>query len=710
MGRAGVARGRRAELRVGGRGRHRPPPLVRAHGGRRPGDGAVERRRPPGRRRGRRAGRRRRRPRCSPSSGPRDVAPLVHGGNSGAALLRAVRPDGTAFVLKRVTAGADWLARATRDDGPHGAAPRRRRLRGHAGGDRARASWRSRATVRRRGSPCATSARSCCPRTRGCRERRAGASSTPPPRSTRASAARRPTAPRPCATASACPPRPWRDAERADPDLLPKQFEHGWDAFAEVVAADVAEPVLALAREPAPLADALIAAHGGPTLIHGDLRDDNLGFDGDRVVLIDWDLATAGTPTAEFAWYLAQDAWRIDATHDELEADHRAAQGDGAGRPRGRARHALRARPVRLAARPQRPRAPRPGRDGVGPRGARLVGSARAPGARARGRAGGPTRREPQRGADRMTSVPATAWPPLPYREWEPTKQTLHRYVQMVGKLRMSLVPFRNHWWHVTLYVSAHGLTTGPMPAGDRTVEVELDFVEHRVQSARAPAPPPASPCATACRAPTSTATCPRRSARWGSTPSSGRRPFDLGDSPPFPDDREHDSYDADAVERYVARAAAHAGGADRLRGAVQRQGEPDPAVLALLRPRPRALLRPPRARPRGRRPGHRGGLLARGHLVGLVAGRRPPHALPRLLRLHRARAGGPARAAARPAEAVWTPTGNGSLAVLPYDVVRESADPAGMLLDFFEARTRPACGRPGGMARRSTPGRSPRP
>jgi aminoglycoside phosphotransferase (APT) family kinase protein len=69
-----------------------------------------------------------------------------------------------------------------------------------------------------------------------------------------------------------------------------------------------------------------VRAHGAPALIHGDLRDDNLGFDGDRVVLIDWDLATAGTPTVEFAWYLAQDAWRIDATHDEIEADHRAAQ------------------------------------------------------------------------------------------------------------------------------------------------------------------------------------------------------------------------------------------------------------------------------------------------------------------------------------------------------------------------------------------------
>src|SRR5687768_6381509 len=63
-----------------------------------------------------------------------------------------------------------------------------------------------------------------------------------------------------------------------------------------------------------------------------------------------------------------------------------------------------------------------------------------------------------------VTSSTSTAWPPLPYREWEPTKQTLHRYCQIVGKVRMALVPFRNHWWHVTLYVTARGLSTGPMP------------------------------------------------------------------------------------------------------------------------------------------------------------------------------------------------------------------------------------------------------
>ena len=63
--------------------------------------------------------------------------------------------------------------------------------------------------------------------------------------------------------------------------------------------------LLELACRPEPVAKALLRAHAAPTLIHGDLRGDDLSFDGDRVVLIDWDLATAATPTVEFASYLA---------------------------------------------------------------------------------------------------------------------------------------------------------------------------------------------------------------------------------------------------------------------------------------------------------------------------------------------------------------------------------------------------------------------
>ena len=76
-------------------------------------------------------------------------------------------------------------------------------------------------------------------------------------------------------------------------------------------------------------------------------------------------------------------------------------------------------------------------------------------------------------------------WPPLPYEEWRPTKQTLHRYTQIAGKIRMSLVPFRNHWWHVTLYVTARGLSTGPMPANSLRRRSRTRCVEARTRQKR---------------------------------------------------------------------------------------------------------------------------------------------------------------------------------------------------------------------------------
>ena len=64
------------------------------------------------------------------------------------------------------------------------------------------------------------------------------------------------------------------------------------------------------------------------------------------------------------------------------------------------------------------------------------------------------------------SSVTPNVWPPLPLNEWKPTRDTLHMWTQMVGKLRLRLAPPVNHWWHVPLYVSPLGLTTGAMPYG----------------------------------------------------------------------------------------------------------------------------------------------------------------------------------------------------------------------------------------------------
>ena len=70
-------------------------------------------------------------------------------------------------------------------------------------------------------------------------------------------------------------------------------------------------------------------------------------------------------------------------------------------------------------------------------------------------------------------------WPALPLEEWRETKDTLHRWTQVVGKIRMALTPLINHWWNVPLYVSARGLTTTEIPYGDRWFEMEFDFLEH---------------------------------------------------------------------------------------------------------------------------------------------------------------------------------------------------------------------------------------
>jgi hypothetical protein len=69
------------------------------------------------------------------------------------------------------------------------------------------------------------------------------------------------------------------------------------------------------------------------------------------------------------------------------------------------------------------------------------------------------------------------AFGPLPLAEWRETKNTLHLYLQIVGKIRLTLFPRMNHWWHVPLYVSARGLTTRAIPYGTGSFEIEFDFI-----------------------------------------------------------------------------------------------------------------------------------------------------------------------------------------------------------------------------------------
>ncbi|HEU5248030.1 MAG TPA: DUF5996 family protein [Candidatus Udaeobacter sp.] len=72
-------------------------------------------------------------------------------------------------------------------------------------------------------------------------------------------------------------------------------------------------------------------------------------------------------------------------------------------------------------------------------------------------------------------------WPPLPFAEWKDTATTLHMWTQIVGKIRLTLSPWTNHSWHVTLYVTSRGLTTSPIPHGSDTFEIQFDFIDHQL-------------------------------------------------------------------------------------------------------------------------------------------------------------------------------------------------------------------------------------
>ena len=87
-----------------------------------------------------------------------------------------------------------------------------------------------------------------------------------------------------------------------------------------------------------------------------------------------------------------------------------------------------------------------------------------------------------------LSHASSSVWPALRLAEWKDTRDTLHMWTQIVGKM-LALSPRMNHWWEVALYVSARGLTTSPIPYGAETFEMRFDFiVSMRFSSRPAPA------------------------------------------------------------------------------------------------------------------------------------------------------------------------------------------------------------------------------
>jgi Family of unknown function (DUF5996) len=144
----------------------------------------------------------------------------------------------------------------------------------------------------------------------------------------------------------------------------------------------------------------------------------------------------------------------------------------------------------------------------------------------------------------------ADAWPELNWPDWQQTAETLHRWTQIVGKVRMKLAPVANHWWQVTLYVTSRGLTTSPIPYGAMTFEVAFDFIDHAVVIETS-----AGACERIALGPFSVAAFYsefiERLHRLGIDVHIWTTPCEIPDAIPFQDDHGHAAYDADHAQRF---------------------------------------------------------------------------------------------------------------------------------------------------------------
>jgi len=141
-------------------------------------------------------------------------------------------------------------------------------------------------------------------------------------------------------------------------------------------------------------------------------------------------------------------------------------------------------------------------------------------------------------------------WPMLPLDSWKDTYATLHMWTQMVGKVRLRLTPFMNHWWNVPLYVTARGLTTSRIPYGAKAFELWFDFIRHQLVLETSDGIVKTLPLV------------PRSVAEFyqefmGILRSAGievkiwRMPVEIPNPIPFDQDRVHRSYDPASVEKF---------------------------------------------------------------------------------------------------------------------------------------------------------------
>lgn len=152
---------------------------------------------------------------------------------------------------------------------------------------------------------------------------------------------------------------------------------------------------------------------------------------------------------------------------------------------------------------------------------------------------------------ERVDEPETAALPALPLEDWEPTKDTLHLFAQVVGKVRLACAPARNHWWHVPLYLDARGLTTRPMRRRGTSFQVDFDFVDHELVVRTERGEEEGFALHDGLAVADFHARLFAVLEALGLDVEIRAQPYGVPMTTPFAQDREHAAYDRDAVARY---------------------------------------------------------------------------------------------------------------------------------------------------------------
>jgi uncharacterized protein DUF5996 len=145
--------------------------------------------------------------------------------------------------------------------------------------------------------------------------------------------------------------------------------------------------------------------------------------------------------------------------------------------------------------------------------------------------------------------VEPNEWPALPYEEWKQTRDTLHMYTQVIGKLRLALSPFEPEWANVPLYVTARGLTTSSIPVGLRTIDAEFDLIGHELVMRSSDGHIERRPLGGSVAE--FYGDVVRALQRMRVDVAISVVPSEVSTPIPFPDDRTHDTYNAEHAARF---------------------------------------------------------------------------------------------------------------------------------------------------------------